>query len=105
MLQTRIGGNAYRRQAVELLLERPGSDGRVIVPREKELGWNVKQRLHGEVLRKFAGPPRAKGPGKVEQMAEAIVHNRLAKEAIDWLQGYENGGAARKRAERKAGTR
>ena len=100
-LQKRMGGTEHRERAVELLQQRRRKDEPVVVPREHDLGWNVQASFTGRVLRALPGPERAERTRHLEVIAEDIVRNRLARHALEWLEGYEAGGAARERAARR----
>lgn len=97
VLQARMD---HRQEAERLLLHRTGSGRRVVVPREADLGWDVKEGPEGQVLHQRIGPPKTKGAGGVVARAESVVHSRLAKEALDWLEQHERGGIARARTAR-----
>ena len=104
LLWTKTGGNASRRRAIALNQERWDAVHPLVVARVGDLGWNVEQGGTGQVLQAFPGPEGVAVPTLLERAAEGIVHNRLAQEAMDWLTGYEMGGAARERAQRKVET-
>lgn len=105
VLHRRTAGNAQRQRALDLEDSRWETDLPIVAAREEDLGWDVLRTRTERILQAFPGPKAAKSPTHLEGMAEQIVHNRLAREALEWLEAYEAGGAARVRAVRKAETR
>ena len=100
MLEHGMGDPSYRDRCLDL--ERESALGRrpTVVERREDLGWDVLRHISGPTLRSFPGPKRIRKASDLEWMAQSVVHDRLAKQAMEWLEGYEAGGAARERAER-----
>ena len=71
------------------------------VKRRGDLGWSVVRGRRGRLVRAFPGPRQRKADGYLSQLAHSMIRDRIAKEAIDWLRGWEARGGARERAERR----